>query len=93
MSPFIDRRGQLFDYDSDGSGSFTRRVIVLESIPPPNDGPGALRFVNHRCLMSSNVRGEGSGFYDAEFYLVEDLENDWESGRTLKGAYEFRRLV
>lgn len=86
---FIDRKGQLFDYDSDGSGTFSRRIVVLESIPPPNDGPGALRFINHRCLMQSNVRV----FLEAEFYLVEDLENDWESGKVWPGAYAFRRIL
>lgn len=101
---FVDRAGQVWEVDLSGmQGTFTR-VLVVETLPPPSDSPGARRFINHRCIVMDcddyHPQFRAQLMKTGEMILTEDLdlENDWNSKRRAQrtGNYIppiYRRLV
>lgn len=82
----IDRRGEMWEVDLSGDARTFTRVLVVETLPPPSDAPGAVRFINHRCIIvekddDSEALKQQVRQMKFQMVLVEDMEMPWHAKR------------
>jgi hypothetical protein len=88
----------MWEVDLSGHEASFTRILVVETISPSSDGPGALRFINHRCIIvekddDTEILKQQIRQMKFQMVLVEDQENPWHA-MALPAAYPlFRRIA
>lgn len=81
----------MWEVDLSGQqGTFTR-ILVVETISPSSDGPGARRFINHRCIVvekddDTEILKLQIRQMKFQMVLVEDMETPWDSPQQCDGV-------
>ncbi len=83
----INREGEMWEIDLTGDGRVFIRVVVVQTMEPgEDDGPGAVRFINHRCIVvekddDTDILKQQIRQQSFQMVFVEDMESPWGAKR------------